>query len=923
MKQVLFGGVRDILHSIGTEYISLVGGYAWYFGDVPRYQVVSTDGKIKNLRVKLSGAPGAGKHYDFTLYLNGSPTALTLEIADAALSGSDMVHEIDVTGGDRVCLQCDPDNSPTAVWATWTCVFEGDTASESLIMGNGVDNLLNPAAIEYGQVMGSGTNFSGTENNFRQVCPTSGTIKNFYVRLHTDPGTAPDAYRFTLRKNGISTGLTVTITADDTTGSDLVNTVDMVAGDILTLMIEPLNTPSAAPYATWGMTFLADIDGESIVLGGSTDNLAPLVAADYIQLVSYESNTWSGIEDRRYQLGQVCTLKKLHVLLSAPPGAGNSYEFTIRVAGADSDVGAWIRELETTGHSSVSAKADIANDDYVDLKQYPILNPDVADAYWGLVCYTGPPIEHPYTEKIATFSIAADGAWTDYDLFTNQGVPKGAIAEIVCANKCFDFARIAGVRTDESGLNRYIDIHEAEGGGHTTATMFVKCHATTGLIECYAEIAADVDFFLLGYFYSYVDFTESITSLGNPGLAWADLDLTASGVPDDAVCQILMGNEATGADFFAGVRENGSALERGVVLDEAEGSAKRTRAPGPAGWSTLSMVVQSDAGAIIEWKAGSATDVTMWLLGWFSDDVSFTEGFTDYSPAANSWWTEKTIAEAAVDSVAAFALVHQDSGSETVCGLIEQDSILDRGIAEHEAEGGSFTGFQACIFLGADKKCDVYCQDASEAEFSYTGYFIIVEAMIYETSARLIGTIIAPYSAPVRLIGVVYRSYSTQVRNIGNVLALYSSRVRNIGTVIAPFSALVRLIGSVYRPYSARARLIGVVALPFSVQVRNIGSVYRSYSALVRTIGSVYRSFSTQVRNIGKVVFPYSSRVRLIGTVVLPFTARVRNIGTVIAPYSSQVRLVGSTFKRIIKGVVILRLGAKERILKILKKDEV
>lgn len=321
-----------------------------------------------------------------------------------------------------------------------------------------------------------------------------------------------------------------------------------------------------------------------------------------------------------------------------------------------------------------------------------------------------------YTSKATTFSIGIDGAWTDYDLFTLQGVPKGRVAEIVCANKNIDFARVVGVRTDGSTAgNRYIDLHEAEGDGVTTSTMFVKCNETTGLIECYSEIQGDVDFYLLGYFNSSVDFTESITSLGQPDLAWADLDLTSSGVPDDAVVQILMGNEADANDFFAGVRANESSLGRGFTLDEAEAD----------GWSTISMIVQSDANAVIEWKGGSATDITMWLLGWFSSNINFTEGFTDYSPAVDNTWTSKTIAEAPANSVVALAMIHQDTGSETFSGLREENSILAQMIEEHEAEGGSSTGFEACITIDTDKKLKVYCEDASEAQFTYTGYFTI------------------------------------------------------------------------------------------------------------------------------------------------------------------------------------------------------
>ncbi len=731
MEQVIFGGYDNLLPTVDTEYNSLNSGWLWGPTEAHFAKVVSSDGVFKNLRVVLSGAPEAGKKYTFTLMLNGAPTALTFDIADAAVSGSNMVNEIDVAPGNTVSLQCDPDNTPTAVTATWTCVFKGDTAKESLLLGGTSSNLSN-IETEFTQVVISAVTWSLNESDYRQIIPTAGTIKNFYVKLSEDPGTDPDGYKFTLRKGTPpgaqgDTALTVTITADDTTGSDLVNSVDVVPGDAISLKCEPLNGPSAPPQACWGMTFVADIDGESIVIGGTAVNLNP-TDTRYNHIVA--GSSWHLDETVRYHLGQICILKKLHVLLSGAPSAGDNYQFTVRLNGADSELGCIIENLETTGQSSVSAKADIANDDIVDLQVVPTSSPDVADGYWGLVCYTGPAIEPKYTPKIATFSIGVDGAWTDYDLFTNQGVPKGRIAEIVCCNKNEDFARIVGVRTDNgNGLNRYIDLHEAENLGATTATMFVKCHETTGLIECYSEIQGDVEFKLKGYFTADVDFTELITSLGEPPTAWADKDLTASGVPDNAVVQILMGNDANAADFFAGVRANESGIERGVVLDEAEGG----------GWSTLSMVVQSDAGAVIEWKGvGVGKSVNMWLLGWFSSNVTFTEDWDQHTPAGDNTWESVTITDAVADAVVVFALVHEDSGSETFCGLREKGSVLARMIEEHEAEGGAFSGFQACILVDGDKKCEVYCEDASESDFRYSGYFTItVGGQTYERTVLL------------------------------------------------------------------------------------------------------------------------------------------------------------------------------------------
>ncbi|GAH23248.1 unnamed protein product, partial [marine sediment metagenome] len=222
------------------------------------------------------------------------------------------------------------DNTPTARFATWTSMFEGATAKESLLLGSAGNSILDVSTTYYFSVAQS-SNYQAVENDTRQICPTAGKIKNLYVELSIDPGAAPDALRFTLRKNGVSQLLTVTIVADDTTGNDTVNEVTVAAGDILTMMVEPVSTPTGMPYFHWGMTFVADTDGESIILGGDEDDLNT-GATEYNHLCGFGSN-WTANEADRYQLGQLCTLKKLYVLLSAAPGDGKSYTFTLRKPG--------------------------------------------------------------------------------------------------------------------------------------------------------------------------------------------------------------------------------------------------------------------------------------------------------------------------------------------------------------------------------------------------------------------------------------------------------------------------------------------------------------------------------------------------------------------------------------------------------------
>ncbi|GAJ07571.1 unnamed protein product, partial [marine sediment metagenome] len=174
MEQVIFGGWHELLETIGIRYLFLSGGCPPRMAESTAKGIVSTGGKIKNLRVKLDGSPGTGKKYTFTLLLNAAPSALTLEIADTATSGADTTHEVDVVAGDYVSLRCEPTNTPTARYATWTSMFEGSTAKESLLLANSDGWLVDSAGVRYAQASGYSYPRSTDENEARQVCPTSG-----------------------------------------------------------------------------------------------------------------------------------------------------------------------------------------------------------------------------------------------------------------------------------------------------------------------------------------------------------------------------------------------------------------------------------------------------------------------------------------------------------------------------------------------------------------------------------------------------------------------------------------------------------------------------------------------------------------------------------------------------------------------------
>ena len=411
MDSVIFAGYLDSLNNANaTEYNTPAIGCTWSTNVFNRSQVLASSGKIRNLYVELDAAAGTGADdtYTFTLMYDGAATSLTCAVVQGATTGNDTTHEIDVVAGKVISLRCvssgTPSNTPNA---QWSMMFSGTTANESLCAGITV---CNAAAKAYAPISQGAAASTTTENNVRVICPTAGVIKNLYVILDNDPGTDPDAYCFTLRIANAAnsyvltdTALTCTIVANAVSGNDTTHSVTVAAGDWLTLSIDPkLTTPSVAPNAQYGFTFVATTDGESVLLGCS--GRIGQVATRYLSLIPYIYSTVGSTTDGQFsQLAQVCTLKNLYVLLSVAPdtGAGTqSHTFTIRNnVGNSTAITTTISEAETTGNDTTNA-ATLAVGNNICLMVVHTNTPADSYASWGLVCYIAPVLFRSYYPHI-------------------------------------------------------------------------------------------------------------------------------------------------------------------------------------------------------------------------------------------------------------------------------------------------------------------------------------------------------------------------------------------------------------------------------------------------------------------------------------------------------------------------------------------
>ncbi len=216
----------------------------------------------------------------------------------------------------------------------------------------------------------------------REVVSTAGTFSRLSVELSTDPGTAPDAYTFTLLVNGSPSTLTLSIVADDTTGVDDTHVVDVVAGDYISLRCEPIEGPSATPTARWSLVFEGATANESLVLGAADP--ADVVNTFYAPLSTGSCGTDPTLV---YQIIPTAgTVKNLYVWLASDPGTSpGAWVYTLCVNGSPTSLTCTVVADDITGHDSTHS-VSVSAGDYVclEIKPQDSPGPDPSAAHWGL-----------------------------------------------------------------------------------------------------------------------------------------------------------------------------------------------------------------------------------------------------------------------------------------------------------------------------------------------------------------------------------------------------------------------------------------------------------------------------------------------------------------------------------------------------------
>ena len=390
--QVVFNGGVAQPAVAATEYSTIMGLEEGVWGATlsDREGLVATAGTLARLRVKLDTAPGAGTSYTFALMLNGAPSALSCTVSGTSTGCTDTTNAVAVAAGDPVAIRSVPAGTPAATHVALTMTFDGTTAKESIYVGGSGSGALSNSSDRSLPVHGVYNNGATAVASWQThvIAPTSGNFKNLFVRLSVAPG-GTASRTFTAQRNDVATTLACTIVGAATTCSDTTNSFTVVAGDTVRVLESPSAVNPASATAQLGIAFVADTDGEFMLVQSGAAGLSSTLV-NYVTPAAGRNNTADTIEANHVVLGQACTVKRIFSNLNGPPGAGTSFRLTLRVNGVDSVLGCTMADAATS--CNAAADVTIGDDALLSNQSTPSGGPTLRSSrITYLVTSAGPP----------------------------------------------------------------------------------------------------------------------------------------------------------------------------------------------------------------------------------------------------------------------------------------------------------------------------------------------------------------------------------------------------------------------------------------------------------------------------------------------------------------------------------------------------
>jgi len=319
-----------------NRWLTLNGTGAGAQGSSAIAQMVwPANGNFKAIKVRLETTNA--EPVQAALYLNGNATALSVTIP-AGQTTAEMQADIAVTAGDLCSYIFSVVNTALGVAGQVSIAWKPTIADEFCYVGLNLN--LTGTAGQFAPLMSrSGlpsVDVMNAGGGVRTVIPFAGTIKAFYVALSRAPG-AGTSYDMVLSRNSIEEASTIVNIADTNIAGNVSGLgIAISPGDYLSFKWKAVNGAALTARAKWGVVIVPDDPGVYAICGHANTGITssrfgPGTGTDGI-IDATEANVQFIFAPVALEVGQFCGR------VGGPAGAGKSWEFRTRIAGADGNL---------------------------------------------------------------------------------------------------------------------------------------------------------------------------------------------------------------------------------------------------------------------------------------------------------------------------------------------------------------------------------------------------------------------------------------------------------------------------------------------------------------------------------------------------------------------------------------------------------
>jgi len=227
------------------------------------------------------------------------------------------------------------------------------------------------------------SSWSANQNLRNIVMPGPVTLSSYYLQTDIAPGVG-SSYAFTVMKNGSATALEVVIADNATSGTDSTHSVNFAAGDVVSLRSTPIGTPATLSVQSWNI-LVQTSNQTAPVLSMSGGASTSVTNYGVLSGGQAQPSGWSATEsDMQIVVPTSGTLKSLYNTLSAAPGLGKSYQYTLMVNGVASSLQTTIANSATTANDTVNT-VSVSAGDTITLRCVPSGTPSSATPSFSML----------------------------------------------------------------------------------------------------------------------------------------------------------------------------------------------------------------------------------------------------------------------------------------------------------------------------------------------------------------------------------------------------------------------------------------------------------------------------------------------------------------------------------------------------------